>query len=99
MVILEGERYLVSMLGADADWVQNVLAARGKVTLCHGHREAVHLETVPANRRAPLLKAYLKRAPGARSHLPVDKQAPLSEFEQIAAQFPVFRVVSGTDAD
>jgi hypothetical protein len=40
------------------------------------------------------LKAYLKRAPGARPNLPVDKNAPLSEFEKISAQFPVFRVVS-----
>jgi hypothetical protein len=36
----------------------------------------------------------LKRAPGARPHLPVDKDAPLSEFEKVSAQFPVFRVVS-----
>jgi hypothetical protein len=41
-----------------------------------------------------VLKAYLKRAPGARPHLPVDKDAPLSEFEKISAQFPVFRVVA-----
>src|SRR5262249_40892910 len=42
----------------------------------------------------PVLKAYLKRAPGARQHLPVHKDAPLSEFEQVSARFPVFRVVS-----
>lgn len=40
-----------------------------------------------------MLKAYLKQAPGARPHLTVHKDAPLSEFEQVAAQFPVFRVV------
>jgi hypothetical protein len=94
MVIIEGERYLVSMLGEEAQWVQNVKAAEGNVVLRHGRREQVHLEEVVANRRAPLLKAYLKRAPGARSHLPVDKDAPLSEFEQISAQIPVFRIVS-----
>ena len=94
MVIYEGERYLVSMLGAEASWVQNVKAAGGKVTLFHGHREEVHLEEVAADQRAPVLKAYLKRAPGARGHLPVDKDAPLSEFEQVAPRFPVFRVVS-----
>src|SRR5262249_14736413 len=49
-----------------------------------------------ADRRAPVLKAYLKRAPSARPHLPVDKDAPLSEFERVSAQFPVFRVVSGS---
>jgi len=39
------------------------------------------------------LKAYLQRAPGARPHIPVHKDAPLAEFEQVAAQFLVFRVV------
>ena len=66
MVIVEGERYLVSMLGANAAWVQNAKAAGGNVTLRHGRRENVHLEEVPADRRAPILKAYLERAPGAR---------------------------------
>jgi hypothetical protein len=94
MVVIEGERYLVSMLGAEADWAQNVKAAGGNVTLRHGGREEAHLEEVPADRRAPVLKAYLKRAPGARPHLPIDKDAQLSEFEKISAQFPVFRVVS-----
>lgn len=99
MIVLEGERYLVSMLGADADWVRNVKAAGGHVTLRHGRREQVRLEEVPPNRRAPLLKLYLKRAPGARPHIPVHKDAPLSEFEKVAAQFPVFRVVQASSAD
>lgn len=93
MAIVEGERYLVSMLGADVDWVRNVKAASGKVTLRHGRREEVLLEELPVDQRAAVLKAYLKRAPGARPHLPVDKDAPLSEFDQVAARFPVFRVV------
>jgi F420H(2)-dependent quinone reductase len=95
MVVIEGERYLVSMLGAEAEWVQNVKAAGGNVTLRHGRREEVHLEEVAADRRAPVLRDYLKRAPGARPHLPIDKDAPLSEFERVSAQFPVFRIVSG----
>ena len=93
MVVVEGERYLVSMLGAEADWVRNAKAARGNVTLRHGRTEQVHLEELPAGRRAPVLKAYLKRAPGARPHVPVDKDAPLSDFQEVAARFPVFRVV------
>jgi len=36
--------------------------------------------------RAPVLKAYLKRAPGARPHPPIDNDAPLSEFERVSAQ-------------
>jgi hypothetical protein len=96
MVVIDGKRYLVSMLGAEAGWVRNVKAADGKVTLRHGRREEVHLEEVTVGRRAPILKAYLQRAPGARAHLPIDKDAPLPEFERVAAQFPVFRVVAGS---
>lgn len=93
MAVVEGERYLVSMLGPDANWVRNAKAAGGVVTLRHGRREQVRLEEVPAERRAPILKAYLKRAPGARPHVAVHKNAPLTEFERVAAQYPVFRVV------
>ena len=93
MVVVGGERYLVSMLGEDVNWVRNVKAAGGDVTLRHGHREEVRLEEVALDRRAPVLKAYLKRAPGARAHLPVDKDAPLAEFERVSPRFPVFRVV------
>ena len=92
MVVVAGERYLVSMLGAGAVWVQNVEAAGGNVILHHGRHEAVHLEDVAADQRAPILKAYLQRAPGARTHLPIDKDAPLAAFAQVASQFPVFRV-------
>jgi hypothetical protein len=74
--------YALSMLGAEVDWVRNVKAAGGNVVLRHGRREEVRLEEIPPNQRARVLKAYLKRAPGARPHLPVDKDAPLSEFEQ-----------------
>src|SRR4030095_4813262 len=93
MAVVEGERYLVSMLGDDVDWGRNFRAEGGNVTLRHGLREEVRLEEVAADRRAPVLKAYLKRAPGARPHLPILKDAPLSEFEQVSSRFPVFRVV------
>jgi hypothetical protein len=38
------------------------------------------------------LKAYLQIAPGARPHTPVGKEAPLAEFESIAAKYPVFKL-------
>ncbi len=94
MVSMNGERYLVSMLGTEAGWVRNVQAAEGRAVLRHGRREAVCLEEVPVDQRAPILKAYLQRAPGARGHVSVDKDAPLSEFEHVAAQYPVFRVLA-----
>jgi deazaflavin-dependent oxidoreductase (nitroreductase family) len=92
MVVMDGERYLVSMLGKEANWVSNVRAAGGKARLRHGSSEQVVLVEVDASRRAPILKAYLARAPGARPHIPVDKDAPLAQFEAIAAEYPVFRV-------
>jgi hypothetical protein len=93
MTTLAGERYLVSMLGRDASWVRNVEAAAGHAVLHHGGAEAVRLEELAAENCAPVLKAYLQRAPGARPHLPVDVDAPIAEFEAIAGQFPVFRVL------
>jgi deazaflavin-dependent oxidoreductase (nitroreductase family) len=94
MVIVDGQRYLVSMLGDNAQWVRNVRASGGKAVLRSGGREDIQLEEMPADQRAPILKAYLQIASGARPHVPVDKDAPLVEFEKIAATFPVFRLAS-----
>jgi hypothetical protein len=92
MAVIDQTRYLVSMLGEDASWVRNIRAADGLARLRHGRSENVRLLEVPVERRAPILKAYLKIAPGARPHIPMDKDAPLEQFEAIAAQMPVFRV-------
>ncbi len=92
MVVIKSECYLVSMLGNDANWVRNVRAAGGRATLRHGRTEHVILREVDASQRAPILKVYLQRAPGARPHIPVNKDAPIAEFVKIAAQYPVFRV-------
>ncbi|KXK52805.1 MAG: hypothetical protein UZ13_01107 [Chloroflexi bacterium OLB13] len=94
VALVDGQRYLVSMLGDDAQWVQNVRAAHGNAFIRSGRRTAVVLEEVPVEQRAPILKAYLKRAMGARPHVPVDKDAPLSAFEAVAADYPAFRIVS-----
>jgi F420H(2)-dependent quinone reductase len=92
MTVMNGERYLVSMLGEETNWVRNVKAAEGKAKLVHGISEQVLLEEVDVRQRAPILKAYLKLAPGARPHIPVSKDAPISEFEKIAYKYPVFRL-------
>ncbi|EHR52842.1 protein of unknown function (DUF385) [Saccharomonospora marina XMU15] len=94
MTVIDGERYLVSMLGEGSNWVRNVRAAAGEVTIRHGRDERVLLEEVVPRQRAPVLKEYLRRAPNARAHLPVAEDAPLVEFERVASRFPVFRVVS-----
>jgi hypothetical protein len=95
---VRGERYLVSMLGEGVNWVRNVRAAGGEATLHYGRREEVRLEEVALERRAPVLKAYLGRAPNARVHIPVDKDASLTDFERVAGRFPVFRIVPRTTA-
>ena len=92
----QGDRYLVSMLGDGANWVANVRAAGGRAVLCHGSREPVHLEEVDPRARPPILRRYLDLAPGARPHIPVDRRAPLTDFEPIAARYPVFRVRAGS---
>jgi deazaflavin-dependent oxidoreductase (nitroreductase family) len=91
--VVGGQRYLVSMLGDNVQWVLNVRAAGGQAVIVSGRREAVQLDEIPVEQRAPILKAYLQRAPGARPHIPVHKDAPLAEFEKIAADYPVFHVV------
>jgi deazaflavin-dependent oxidoreductase (nitroreductase family) len=94
-----GGRYLVSMLGKDANWVRNVRAVGGRAVLRRGGRQKVHLVEVAPADRAPILRRYLALAPGARPHVPVDRNAPLEEFERIAEQYPVFRVVPATTPD
>jgi deazaflavin-dependent oxidoreductase (nitroreductase family) len=92
IAIVDGQRYLVSMLGDNVQWVHNVRASGGRAVLRSGAREEIQLEEVPADQRAPILRAYLQRAPGARPHVPVNKDAALAEFQKVAAAFPVFRV-------
>ena len=90
-----GERYLVSMLGENANWVRNLKAAGGHAVLRHGRREDVSLEEVEPSARAPVLRRYLQVAPGARPHIPVDRKAPLPEFARVAPDYPVFRIRTG----
>jgi len=92
MTVVNGERYLVSMLGGEVNWVRNIQASGGRARLRHGISEQVILKEIETNQRAPVLKAYLQIAPGARPHIPVNKDAPISEFEKIASRYPVFRL-------
>lgn len=89
---LGGERYLVSMLGENADWVRNV-RANGEAVLRYGTLEKVRLQEVPVPDRAPILQAYLHRAPGGRPHFDIGFNAPLEEFARVAPRYPVFRIL------
>jgi deazaflavin-dependent oxidoreductase (nitroreductase family) len=89
---VDGSRYLVSMLGPRSDWVKNVEAARGNAMLRQGRRQRVHLTLVPPDQRAPILREYVRIAPGGRRHFPLPVGAPLSEFAAIAERYPVYRI-------
>jgi len=90
----QGQWYLVSMLGEQCNWVQNVRAAGGKAIL-HGRRSLVcRLVEVPVEERAPILKRYLRKVAGGRPHIQVDPKADLSAFAEVTARYPVFRVTA-----
>ena len=89
---VEGQRYLVSMLGPESDWVKNVEAAHGDAVIRQGSRRRVHLVAVPPEQRAPILKEYVRIAPSGRRHFPLAVGAPISEFEAIAGRYPVYRI-------
>ncbi len=89
---VDGERYLVSMLGPLSEWVLNVEAAGGEAVLRRRRREPVRLVAVPPEERAPVLREYVRIATSGRTHFPVAPGAPLAEFAAIAEHYPVFRI-------
>jgi deazaflavin-dependent oxidoreductase (nitroreductase family) len=89
----DGDWFLVSMLGEGCNWVRNVRAAGGEVVLRRRRAVPCQLAEVPVQLRAPILKRYLEVVPGARPHVAVDRHAPVSSFEEVASQYPVFKVV------
>ena len=92
MARLNKRWYLVSMLGERCNWVQNVRAADGVVTIRHGRAVHSRLQEIPASERPPVLKRYLEQVPGARAHFPVSHHAGVSQFEAITSRYPVFLV-------
>ena len=89
----EDVRYLVSPRG-ESEWVRNVRAAGGEAAIRRRGGRSVRLEELPAEQRAPILKAYLgKTAAATRQHFGIDPKAETAEFEAIAGRHPVFRVI------
>jgi len=86
------ERYLVSMLGSESDWVKNVEAAHGDAVIREHGRHDVHLVGVPTDERAPIISEYVHVGTSGREHIPVAVDAPLSQFEAIADRYPVYRI-------
>jgi hypothetical protein len=88
----QGERYLVAMLGQKTNWVRNLRGGNGRAVLQRKQREDVSLVEDHSDKRAEILRRYLELAAGARPFFPIDRHAPISEFEGIVDQYPVFRV-------
>jgi len=93
----ESDRFLVSMTGSEPDWVKNARAAGGTVVLrCGRRRDEVRLEELAVDRRAPVLRAwygFTARSPVPRRHFQLGRTAAIQEFERIAGDHRVFRVV------
>lgn len=92
----QGQRYLVSMLGNDSEWVRNVRAASGAAFIQRGRSRPVVLTEIPPAKRAPILQAWCQVATSGRQHLPIAYDAPISAFDAIAADYPVFRIDPAT---
>jgi hypothetical protein len=91
---LDGRWYLVSMLGNDCNWVRNVRAAKGQVSLVRRRSVRCLLVEIPVDQRAPIIKQYLNQVPGARPHIPVDRHADVAAFEMVAPDHPVFLITT-----
>ena len=87
-----GQHYLVSMLGDKSECVRNVRAAGGEAFIKRGRSLPITLTEIPKEDRAPILKAWCQSATSGRHHLPVRYDAPVSAFEAIAKDYPVFRI-------
>jgi hypothetical protein len=80
------------MLGHGSEWVQDVRAAGGEAFVKRGRSHRVRLTEIAREERAPILKAWCQIATSGRQHLPIPYDAPVSAFDAIAADYPVFRI-------
>ena len=87
-----GVRYLVA--GFDgADWLLNVRRESGRAILQRGvRREAVMLEELPVEQRAPILRDFVRGVRGGRAFVTVAANASEAAFTEASPRHPVFRV-------
>ena len=89
----EGQRYLVAPRG-ETEWVRNVRAAGGEAVIRRGKSDRVKLEELPAAERAPIIQTYLRQnAWVTKREFGIEPDAPLEDFQRIAPDHPVFRIV------
>jgi deazaflavin-dependent oxidoreductase (nitroreductase family) len=90
---VDGQRYLVAPRG-NTEWARNVRAAKGEAVIKRRGRRQVRLEDVPVEQRAPIIQAYLKaNAWVTQREFGIDPKAPIEEFQRIAPDHPVFRII------
>jgi deazaflavin-dependent oxidoreductase (nitroreductase family) len=98
VVETDGQRWLVAPYGGVA-WAKNV-GASGSAKLRRGRvMGQVKVEPVDAHESALVLKAYIHIEPVTRSAFEVGPDASLEEFEAIAPNHPVFRILPVRPAD
>ncbi len=92
---LDGERYLVAPRG-DTHWVRNLRSAGGGRLILGRKSEEIRVEEVPNDRKAPILRAYLKvwRSETGK-FFGVSKDPTDEELAGVAGNHPVFRVIRG----
>lgn len=93
----EGQRWFVAGYN-QSDWVKNLRVA-GWCILFHNHsQERVEvIEIQKPEVQAPLLREFVRRAPGAGKAFTLSKDAPISEYIAIADEHPVFQIIESTD--
>ncbi len=101
-VACRGERYVVALAG-ESEWVRNVRAAGGVVTLRDrtGRYRAL-LAEVPVDQRAEVIRAYVQRPSPrgrrmvrtgeARHYFGIEPDASLDQIGAVAGRYPTFRI-------
>lgn len=88
-------RYLVVMPAEEPQWVKNMRADDGRVTLRHGRcRTDVLLREVPRDERAPILQIWFGTtgvSSPPRRHFGLGRHTGIKDFERLAGSHAVFR--------
>jgi hypothetical protein len=91
MVDHEDDRYLVAVLGQDANWVRNVRAAGGRGVLRHGRRETVRLAQVAPAARGMQMRRQWKDGDDVCSLYTFDVEAPAGAVSVLVSEWNTVR--------
>ncbi len=89
---LDGQRYLVAPRG-ETQWVRNVRADGGRAVLRRGgNSEAVRLEEIPVEGRAPIIKQYVGENKIIKGQFGLEPDDSIEQYNGIAADHPTFLI-------